>query len=224
MLKCKSQPRLYNSLKKHGVENHRFEIVCECIREHLSELEIYYIKFYNCFGTEHGLNLTSGGEVKKEVSKETKKKMSEAFKNRKPVSEETRKKLSELGKKRQQSKETREKISKANKGKVRSEEVKQKMSKAKKGKTTWNKGKKHSKETGQKIGIANKNRIWEEKSKLKISEAHKGKKNAAAKLTEVDVISIRNSNKKATELAEEFKIGINQIYNIKTRKTWKHLP
>ena len=37
-------PKLYNSLKKHGFENHQFEIIEECIIEQLNGKEIYWKK------------------------------------------------------------------------------------------------------------------------------------------------------------------------------------
>ena len=50
-LSCKDQPIIYNSFKKHGVENHIFEIIEECTIEQLDEREIYwkqhYIEKYN---------------------------------------------------------------------------------------------------------------------------------------------------------------------------------
>lgn len=57
---CKSQPKLYYSLKKYGPENHIFEIIEECSIEQLDEREIYWIKYYKSF--KDGLNLTEGGE------------------------------------------------------------------------------------------------------------------------------------------------------------------
>jgi len=42
MLKCSRQPKIYNSLKKYGVENHIFEIIEECSEELLNEREIYW--------------------------------------------------------------------------------------------------------------------------------------------------------------------------------------
>jgi group I intron endonuclease len=88
-LGCKNQRRLYHSLKKHGVENHIFELIyvleinnltkSEIIKE-LNRLEINYIKEFNSFvddNKEHGLNLTRGGDVG-ENSEETRKLKSEA--------------------------------------------------------------------------------------------------------------------------------------------------
>lgn len=80
-LNCKEQYRLYNSLKKHGVENHKFEIIEECSKENLDEREIYYIKLFDCFDTEHGLNLRNGGRKKGiMVSEETKLRSSNSLK------------------------------------------------------------------------------------------------------------------------------------------------
>ncbi len=69
-LKCNRQFKLYNSFIKYGFDLHKFEIVCECLLEELNEKEIYYIKFYNSFDTEDGLNLRAGGQSGK-LSKES---------------------------------------------------------------------------------------------------------------------------------------------------------
>lgn len=41
---CKKQPKLYNSLKKYGSENHKFEVIEECIKENLNEREAFWKK------------------------------------------------------------------------------------------------------------------------------------------------------------------------------------
>jgi len=74
-------------------------------------------------------------------SKETREKMSEAWKKRGPVSEETRKKLSKVHKGRIISAETRKKLSLANKGQV-----------------PWTKGRKLSEEHKRKISEGHKRR------------------------------------------------------------------
>lgn len=98
--KCKDQTLLYNSLKKHGVENHKFEIihiveVSELtkseIKGELNRLEVYYIKKFNSFyddNKEFGLNLTRGGDSR-ETSEYTKSKISKTLTGRK-ASEEAR--------------------------------------------------------------------------------------------------------------------------------------
>ena len=75
-LDCKNQRKLYNSLKKHGVENHLFEVVCECEEQDLNSKESFYINFYN--STIHGLNIMSVDPetFKYRHSEESKRKMS----------------------------------------------------------------------------------------------------------------------------------------------------
>jgi group I intron endonuclease len=115
-LQCKKQTHIYNSFKKYGVENHKFEIVCECDYEQLNDLEIYYIELYQCFNSKFGLNLREGGCVKSKMSEESKQKMSIAKKG-KPSSR------------------------KGKKGKPCSEEMKKILSETNKGRVPWNKGK-----------------------------------------------------------------------------------
>jgi len=72
-LRCGKQPKLYNSLKKHGWEKHKFEIVEECIVEQLNEREIYWGLYYDVLG-ENGLNLRLG-DANGLCSQETKDKI-----------------------------------------------------------------------------------------------------------------------------------------------------
>ena len=77
-LNCKGQPRLYNSLKKYGWDNHLFEIIDECT-EVLPVLynmkETFWITYYDC--VESGLNCNSGGDNRKH-SQQTKDKLRKA--------------------------------------------------------------------------------------------------------------------------------------------------
>lgn len=50
-----------------------------------------------------------------------------------------------------------------------------------------------------------------------------GIRNGRAKLTEKDVINIRESSKDALTLAKEYGVTRANIYNIKSRKTWRHI-
>jgi group I intron endonuclease len=59
-LNCKSQPALYNSLLKHGYDNHKVEIIHECEYSNLSKSEIHFISEHNSF--HNGLNATFGGD------------------------------------------------------------------------------------------------------------------------------------------------------------------
>jgi group I intron endonuclease len=93
-LHCKSQPKLYNSIKKHGQENHIFEILHHCIEEELNLWERYYQEEYDVIGTK-GLNccLTGTDDKRGILSDETRKKMSDAAKNKPPFTEEHKKKI-----------------------------------------------------------------------------------------------------------------------------------
>lgn len=133
--KTKSQNKIYNSILKYGWEKHTFEVLDVVYTEEnsktkLSDLEIYYIKFYNSF--VNGLNLSSGGEgVGKgiiphnkgiygvyKVKEETKIKISSKNKGRKVTEEQkVNYSLSKLGDKnpmfnKKQSEETKLKKSK----------------------------------------------------------------------------------------------------------------
>ena len=120
-LACKDQPSLYSSLKKHGSENHIFEVIEECKVEQLDEREIYWGKQYDVLNNFH-LNNRLGRGFGSFDSDETKRKKSESNKgisrNKGKILSEEHKhkiKLGKLGKK--YSKERNKKISEANKGK-----------------------------------------------------------------------------------------------------------
>lgn len=170
-LHCEFQTKLYHSFVKHGIENHKFEIICECDVSKLSELEIYYIGMYKSFNSKNGLNLRAGGEGGV-VSDETRKKMSE-WQFNKNVSIETRDRISKslIGRKQPQEQidkriesQTGEnnywygkeiphliESNKRRKGEKRSEETKRKQSEVKmKDKNSFF-GKTHTKETLEKI-------------------------------------------------------------------------
>jgi group I intron endonuclease len=92
-LECNRQRYIYNSLKKHGVENHFFEMVyifdkgnlteSEIIIE-LKKLEVYYIDLFKSFigDNKNGMNLTRGGDGG-EISEETKEKLRVSYKKNK---------------------------------------------------------------------------------------------------------------------------------------------
>ena len=78
LIRCKNQPKLYNSLKKYGVEKHVFEVLCECEMEELNDKERYYQDLYSAIG-ESGLNclLTKSTDRSGKMSIESRLKMSE---------------------------------------------------------------------------------------------------------------------------------------------------
>lgn len=74
-LKCNSQPKIYKSFLKYGIQNHKFEIIEECNIDLLNERERYWQDFYNC--VENGLNclLTKTNDLSGKLSQETKNKI-----------------------------------------------------------------------------------------------------------------------------------------------------
>ena len=98
----KTKSLLYDAMKKYGIDSFKVEqIDVATDQDELNKKEIYWISFYNSTDHEKGYNLTTGGEVKKEMSLESRKRMSESHKNKpsnrlgKHHTEETKKKISE---------------------------------------------------------------------------------------------------------------------------------
>jgi len=85
-LHCKAQPILYNSFIKYGIENHKFEIIIQCEKEQLNELEKYYQQIYSAIG-EKGLNcfIVGSDDEKRLYSQFTKKNITRQKKNKKNI-------------------------------------------------------------------------------------------------------------------------------------------
>lgn len=82
--KLKAQPKIYNSLKKYGWDNHTFEIIEECEFEQLNTRERYWQDFYDVLDRNKGLNcvLTNTDELPSIRSQETNEKISKTLKMR----------------------------------------------------------------------------------------------------------------------------------------------
>lgn len=172
-----------NAVKKYGKDALIYEILeANVFDEFLPHLEVEYIARYKTMAP-HGYNLTSGGEVTKRLSNETRQKISESKKGKMKGE-----KHHLFGKKH--TVETRKKISQSKKGKKYSAEFRRKVSEATKGENNPFFGKKHSKETRKKISQSKKNPSEETRQKLsksargrniseetrrKISQANTGK-------------------------------------------------
>ena len=111
------------ALKKYGIDNFDFKLICITFDNQLNDMEIKYIEKYNCL-VPNGYNLRIGGNSGGKLHEETKKKISEALKlvykngliHSKPSlgipkNEIQKKKISESLKGKKLSKETINKIS-----------------------------------------------------------------------------------------------------------------
>ena len=67
--------KLKNSILKYGENNHTISLITVCLVEEVDEKEIYYINLYQTLHP-NGLNLETGGNKHKQLSQETKQKMS----------------------------------------------------------------------------------------------------------------------------------------------------
>ena len=76
--RIKSQRKLYNSFKKHGVENHQFDIIEYCSEEELNCSERFWQDEFDVINSQ-GLNciLQKCGENRQVLSNETRKKIGE---------------------------------------------------------------------------------------------------------------------------------------------------
>ena len=158
-LRCKAQPKIYNSLKKYGFENHVIEIICECTINDMYAKESYYGALHNVLSKD-GLNLMlpKGGDKFETVSEERRANMRARMLGKK-ISEETRAK--QRGKIR--TPETIEKLRQSHLGFKRSEES------INKNRVYWT-GRKHTDEARANMRIAQKNHRIPEHALLKAYE------------------------------------------------------
>lgn len=142
--------RIYNAIQKYGWENVKHEILYEHLtKEKAENKEKELIQQYKSYDEKYGYNLELGGNLRKEVSEETKEKWRKKLSGKnnpmygKHMSEENKKRMSERNKGKNNpmygksamlgkhhTEETKEKLRK----KMNSIEVHKKLSEASKGK------------------------------------------------------------------------------------------
>jgi len=207
-----------NAWKKYEKQNFKFWVIEECPIELLNEREIYWIKELHSHVTEHGYNLSWGGEAPMrglKHSEETKKKIAEnvpdiSGKNN-PMFGKTGEECPSFGK--QKTDKTKRLLSIAMKGKYvgeknpfygkqHTEKAKQKISIANSGENHPMFGKHPSKETRQKMSAAlngenhpNFGKTLPDETKNKMSISHSGEKNYnfGKQMTEEQKQKISNS-------------------------------
>lgn len=168
-LSCKGQIRLYNSFKKYGVDNHKFEVITECDKSELNSLERYYQELYNTLKSS-GLNChyTGTEKLKKVHSDDVIAKISKGHQGR------TYRKGFKL------SDEHKKRIGIANKGNKRPDMVaiilKTHADRNKKGLENPFKGKVHSDETKAKLSkvLKNKNMGFDNSKSITILDVNTG--------------------------------------------------
>lgn len=252
---------LQRAWNKYGENNFKFEIV-EIINDKnkLIEREQYYMDSLNVCDKNIGYNIspTANSRLGVKVSQETLIKMSNSQKGlKRPISEETKKKISEGNSGKVRSKEAKEKYSKAKKGikfGERTQEVKDKISKANTGriredmrignnsncllteeqvynlKIDLSNGihptdllKKYKVSLYYIYDIANKRKF---KYILPNLDMNFERKLGREKLNKEKVKQIRNmlkNNISTIELAEIFKVSEATIKDIKNFRTWKNV-
>lgn len=163
--RCKRQALLYSSIEKYGWSSHEFKVIFECPRIELNKWEIFYIDLYDSFDTDHGMNLSTGGNMRYSVSASTKNKIKEKRKLQ-VITEEARLKMSAFQSTRIRKKETYLKVSERLTGRKLSPEHRAKCALGRKGKklsedhknkiSAAHTGKKRPPETGLKISLIKK--------------------------------------------------------------------
>jgi group I intron endonuclease len=186
-LNCKRQPKLYASFLKHGVENHLFDIIIPCHIEDMLQLEAFYGKQFDVI-SKKGLNLSlpKTGDTYRNISNETRKKISQS-KIGKKRSNDTKLKLRlyRLGKKaseetkikmRLSSPKTRGKLLETTKEKIRQKAIGRKLSDEHKAKISPL-GRNHSEQTKLKMSISMTGLKRSDEARKKMSEGMMGNKN-----------------------------------------------
>ena len=159
---------IVRAIKKYGKHNFTKDILEQNIKSNddLHAAEINWINLHNATNPDIGYNISTGGEsgaIGHKHSEETKKIISDHSKN---ISKETRIKLSKASKGRILSEDHKRKIKESNIGQKRSEDAKNKMS-------IGGKGKILSDEHRNNISKASKGRVFSEETRRKLSESNK---------------------------------------------------
>lgn len=120
----KNNPYFFHAIEKYGWNNIKHEVLLEGLTEEQAELaERLFIGYWDSTNRNKGYNIEGGGNLNKEVSDETRKKMSESKQGDKHP-----------WRGRRHTEESKRKMSKSHTGKVFSDEHRAKLSKVKSGK------------------------------------------------------------------------------------------
>ena len=234
-----SQCAIHKAVRKYGKETFEVSLLCICeTQEELDKKEDEYITEYNSMIYDNGYNMVRGGKGRApdfHHKEEHKQKMSEFMRGRN-LSEETKQKISDAhkGKKNNWSEETRQRVAEASRKKAtgvkHSEETKRKIGEKSKGRQATL-GQKRTDEQKKKIGNASRGRKFSEETKKHLSEVHSNrhKENPIphknCKYTEDDIRCMRNNPDNLTidELRNKFNIHRYRLLKIQNNELYKHV-
>lgn len=194
-------PHLYSAIRKHGADSFVCKILISCNKEQLLEVEQKFLD--GCINLQNCYNISSS-----------------AISPSRNISNETRKKISDAAKKRKQKINPKFTM----RGKTHSEETKNLMSKTHKNRDhSYKIGKHHSEETKQKISKNNaKNNLGKKLSletKLKISNSTRNKKLTVDQIKEIRFL--KNEGWLNKNLAEKFNVHPSTISSIILHNKYK---
>jgi group I intron endonuclease len=166
---------LQRAFAKYGIENFDFEVLQECTKEELNELEVKYIAEFKAQGKAE-YNIAEGGygdplKYKTEEELEIIREKVRAANIGKKLSEEHKRKIGESQTGKKVSDEAKRKISIGNTGKKRSEETKEKHKIA-----MNNRSEEEKEKTLEKMRKSYANRSKESKERHRLSLANKRRK------------------------------------------------
>lgn len=226
---------------KYTESNFNFEILEICGEDYLDEREKYWIKHYQSNNKNFGYNKTSGGQLYRKISEETKEKIKKVNQGKKLPSNHPFLLLDRTGKNNPMYNVHRYGEDSPMYGKSHSNETKQIISEKNKGNIPWNrgvknflgedhpmKGKELTEEVKCKISQANKGKKRSEDTINKlIASAKRGEENYLSVLTENQVIEIkillRYTKMLQKEIANLYNINQRTVSAIKNEKIWKHV-
>lgn len=82
--------KFYRAIRKYGWEDFDFDVICECEKHQMNDLEVKYIAIYDSY--HNGYNETTGGDAPTELSKESNQRRSDTHRKRFNTMDENQKK------------------------------------------------------------------------------------------------------------------------------------
>ena len=209
--------KFYCAIRKYGIQTFVWKVIEKDICfEDLDYAEILAISYFDTF--KNGYNSNTGGDSPKEISIETRQKMSLSHKG-KVLSEEHKIKISEANKGKTTSEETKKKLSNLNINKKCSEITKKRISESLTGNKNPNFGKHLSEQHKRKLNRTGKYHTEETKKKMSFSSKGKLKSKDHCKNISKGLMGKKHSLESIEKISKTWKI----IFPDTTTKIIKNL-